>query len=553
MNHDCRATQKPLTTVEIRRQASIALSVLFVVALVLLSVSAVSASSPRVPPSGQAWLSTGATLAVVRAGGASLYDDGGQVVLELPMGAAVKVIGRTADNAWFYGSTRDGVAGWVSAASVLIFGVRHVPERQGFSGPPGAGKAVAAVSSADDTSLNEAYAVAVTPGTAAASGNQAFATSGSQRLNVRSGPGTAYPIIASVASGTPLTTTARNADAEWIRVEGTDLPGATGWVSARYLTLEGHGQDLPVAASSAAQATPAPAAASLAGKLVFQESSGGRIHVYDLARGSQRTLTTGADPALSPDGQTVAFWRQEGSDYGLYLIDSDGGNERRILERTEKLRAPAWSPDGSKIVFSHVAGEHRCRDAGYNICLPDTFPYDTMFPLKITEKWVLARVDSGGGSYQDLAVIANAISPDWSEHGIFYAALGIQLTQDVSDENQNHLVLSEFRYQDPAAQPGGDRIVLHSLEKDHWEIFTANVDGSNLTALTHPDPLASSVSHHVSPAWSPDGRHIVFLSNRTGEWRLWVMDQDGSNQRALPVDAPITYNQQAEQVVSWGP
>ncbi len=30
------------------------------------------------------------------------------------------------------------------------------------------------------------------------------------------------------------------------------------------------------------------------------------------------------------------------------------------------------------------------------------------------------------------------------------------------------------------------------------------------------------------------------------------MNADGSNQRALPVDAPIEYNYQAEQVVSWG-
>ena len=44
----------------------------------------------------------------------------------------------------------------------------------------------------------------------------------------------------------------------------------------------------------------------------------------------------------------------------------------------------------------------------------------------------------------------------------------------------------EYRYQDPAAQPGGDRIVFHSLEKDHWEIFTANTNGSNVTALTRP-------------------------------------------------------------------
>ena len=106
------------------------------------------------------------------------------------------------------------------------------------------------------------------------------------------------------------------------------------------------------------------------------------------------------------------------------------------------------------------------------------------------------RVDRNGGSYQDLAVASDAISPDWSERGIFYGGSGIQVTQDVSDTNENRVVLSEYRYQDPAVQPGGDRIVFHTLEKDHWEIFTANADGSNVAALDapadHPDHAAAA-------------------------------------------------------------
>ncbi len=84
--------------------------------------------------------------------------------------------------------------------------------------------------------------------------------------------------------------------------------------------------------------------------------------MYDLASGTQRVLTTGADPALSPDGRTVAFWRESGGEQGLYLIGIDGANERRIFTSGKPLRAPDWSPDGSKLVFSHVNGEHRCRE-----------------------------------------------------------------------------------------------------------------------------------------------------------------------------------------------
>ncbi len=424
---------------------------------------------------------TGTTLAMVRAGGAGLYDGSGVLIVDMPGGTTLKISGRTSDNRWFYGSNKTGATGWVSSAGVVIFGVSNVPVREGFTEP-----AAASVTSA------------------------------------------ASP---------------------------TAQPAAT-----------------PAASTSTSSRKPAQSkapATGLSGKLVFQERSGGKIYVYDLASSALRQLTTGADPAISPDGRTVVFWRDTG-EQGLYLIGIDGGGERRILARGELLRSPAWSPDGQKIVFSHVTGENRCRYAGYIICFPDKFPYNLPspygLPLVTTDSRGLARVDLNGGSYQDLATQPNAISPSWTDQGIlygstadFYGGAGIQITQDATGVNetasldrQMRAVAGEFRYQDPAGQVDGDRVVFHSQEKDHWEIFAVNVDGSGLAALTHPDPLASPLPHNVSPAWSPDGRSIVFLSNRSGQWRLWVMNADGGNQRLLPVDVPIEYNYQAEQVVSWG-
>ncbi len=534
-------------------------------------------------PVGHVAADTGTTLAVTRAAGATLYDDTGAVLRELPSGVAFKVSGRTADSRWFYGATRDGATGWMSADEVLIFGVSKVAERAGFTPPAGPATAPATGSAAGtETSTADAQPAAETA-TASAAGASATATvsTGAQRLNVRSGPGTSYPVVGSLASGSQVTATARSARGDWLRIADANLPAGTGWASAAYLTVQGNATELPVAGAPAAAAAsaqpgqaaarttsnrqpatstgqPAPPAAGLTGKLVFQARSGGQLYIYDLARGTLRELTSGADPALSPDGRTVVFWRADGGSHSLYLIDSDGGNERRILTRSEALRAPAWSPDGSKIVFSHISGQRKCRDVGYNICMPDVFPYNLMFPLKVADAWGLARVDREGGSYQDIAAVPDAISPDWSDRGILYGGTGIQLTQDGSAADQNRSLLGEFHYQDPASQPGGGppdggRIVFHSLEKDHWEIFSANADGSNVVALTRPETtLVDVLPHNVAPDWSPDGRHIVFLSNRTGRWQLWVMEADGANLRALPVDVPIEYNYQAEQVVSWG-
>jgi dipeptidyl aminopeptidase/acylaminoacyl peptidase len=497
----------------------------------------------------------GSTLGVARAGGTSLYDAAGKPILELPAGAALKVTGRTTDSRWVYGATRDGTAGWADPARLVIFGIPYLPVREGFTAPAAQGAA------------SPPAARAITAAGAAV-GLPAIVTSGAERLNVRSGPATGFAVVATLAPGAEVQAVARNVAADWVQLAQAGSPG---WVSAAFLDFKGgDARSLPLAAQIPATPAAAPvsgaaaggaAPTDLTGVLVFQERSGGKIFVYDLRSGALRVLTTGADPAISPDGRTVAFWRG-GAENGLYLIGVDGANERRILSRTEPVRAPAWSPDGAKIVFSHVNGEDRCRDAGYGICLPDRFPYNMMFPLITTDRWGLARINREGGDYQDLAAVSNAITPNWSGRGIYYAGAGIQATDDISDNAQNRQVLGEARYQDPAVQPAGDSsIVFASLEKDHWEIFSAGADGANVVALTRPETtLVSPLPHNVAPAWSPDGAHIVFLSNRSvtsilsapGQWRLWVMNADGSNKRPLPIDVPIEYNYSAEQVVSWG-
>jgi Tol biopolymer transport system component len=98
---------------------------------------------------------------------------------------------------------------------------------------------------------------------------------------------------------------------------------------------------LQLAVPPAAQAARAD---GLTGVLVFQEHNGGMIYLYDLESKTLKALTTGYDPALSPDGSTVAFIRY-GGEQGLYLIGADGTDERRIYGGSRDC-APGWSPDG---------------------------------------------------------------------------------------------------------------------------------------------------------------------------------------------------------------
>jgi TolB protein len=78
------------------------------------------------------------------------------------------------------------------------------------------------------------------------------------------------------------------------------------------------------------------------------------------------------DPDWSPKGQKIVFTSHGVTDNPtnsataeIYVIDADGtGKSERLTNNTEEERAPAWSPDGKRIVFS-------CRRGGpdFEICV----------------------------------------------------------------------------------------------------------------------------------------------------------------------------------------
>jgi uncharacterized protein YraI len=552
----------------------------------------VTTSGASASPAGSSSVSgQGSLVAVVRGGGAALYDQpNGTATSQLSTGTALTAWGRTADGQWLVVAASSGASGWVQTANVVVFNAEELPVLDATTGLPAApasetsgeaATAVAPVSTAEAPA--ESAAPATDPNAITAS-----VTVTDARLNIRSGPGTDFAVLGKAEAGSVFEVSGRNAEATWIELVTPDLGDGFGWVSADFVSLSHPILSIPVSqrvnqatptsaptsvptpmAASGATPDPAPVpaaaaassnssapAAGLSGRLVIQSSGGGTIYVYDLASGALNPLTTGFDPAISPDGKTVAFTRI-GGDNGLYLIDTDGQNERRIWNGSEDLHAATWSPDGNWIAFVRLAGEFNCRDLGFGICLPDN-PFLTDFPMSSQPEYILSRVDINGENYRDLDALNTVQAPSWQSDGIVYqASTGLEITADQPVVETKALVQAPY-YQDPAWQPNGNRVVFHSREGSHWEIFTINTDGSGLAALTRPaTALVDEMPSNVAPAWSPDGQWIVFLSNRNeensaGEWRLWVMGQDGSNQHPLPVDVPLHYSYGNEQVVSWG-
>ena len=87
-------------------------------------------------------------------------------------------------------------------------------------------------------------------------------------------------------------------------------------------------------------------------KITFASNISGQYQVFvmDSDGSAPLPIAQGCIPTFSPDGRQILFTSFCTKSGGVYLINSDGSN-LRLLDDQHKVRNPAWSQDGTKIVF----------------------------------------------------------------------------------------------------------------------------------------------------------------------------------------------------------
>jgi len=265
--------------------------------------------------------------------------------------------------------------------------------------------------------------------------------------------------------------------------------------------------------------------------------------------------------SVSADGNKLSYVRcyhRDEDNCSLWLADSDGGGETRVLSRPSPIRigSNSISPDGNRIAFAVGRSDNWANEFGlsevdiktgvereitnekfFNIKSVQWLPDGT--GLLITARknidpvfriWLISSVSgqarpvtNDGTDYSTLSIDANAekIVSTSVKHDArlrLYSLKKHVFGPDIIDAESVSFA------------PSG-RLYFSSRMTGNDEIWSANSDGSDKRQMTLNE--ADQDSDDAWPLVSRDNSFIFFTSNKTGRAEIWRIRTDGGDQTQI--------------------
>ena len=245
-------------------------------------------------------------------------------------------------------------------------------------------------------------------------------------------------------------------------------------------------------------------------KIAFSSNRDGNwdIYIMNPDGGEQKRITRNSagdySPVWSPNGDQILFVSNREGVYDLYMMDADGRHVRRVFRELVLRIQPTWSPDGERIAFHTKKPQWK-------------------------PEWNIQTATIHGADVEDVAeVVQQGGDPSWSPDGNEIAFVNY-----VNDDRRIRIItLSSGRVRTflpkespwmsaPAWSPDGNRLAFTWYK---WgiagrppAIFVADRDGRGLKRVV------KSEWRVFDPAWSPEGDKLVYTGDNDG-WQIFVVD-----------------------------
>ena len=254
-------------------------------------------------------------------------------------------------------------------------------------------------------------------------------------------------------------------------------------------------------------------------KIVFVSDRNGNdeIYVMNTDGANQKRLTSNVtmdySPQLSRDGQKIAYVSEMGGGLQVDIMDSDGGNVVKPPANSGNMRNPHWCPQSERVSFiTDMEGQ-------IDVYVMNSDGTDM---LKVTDDNL---VEDLGNWSPNAEWVVYAIS-DGEDMGVYMRnPRGVDVIQ-----------LTRTQDSGPVWAPVGSLIAYFSeitvidnegKEKVDTEMRIVDMETMEVTSLVAQVHAESGIS------WSPDGKKITYVADVNGNKEVFVMEDDGSNQIQL--------------------
>ena len=224
--------------------------------------------------------------------------------------------------------------------------------------------------------------------------------------------------------------------------------------------------------------------------LLYVSATGTGESIWKFADGTSTELWSGdqarviGGPAISPDGNDLAFSVSQRAKTVLYIMQADGTNARIVADSLTLQGAPAWAPDGKSITSAAV-------DQGV--------PHLYRIPID--------------GRPPALFVPQYSVDPVWAPEGRFVIYSGPDIgttfsvkaaTADADPHPLPSLTLTRGA-RHLAFLPGGRALVVLRGDIKHKDLWLVDLDTGTERQLTNLPPEFDIRDFDISP----DGHELV--------------------------------------------